>query len=138
MLPLELLDDALRAALREDLGTGDVTVDSLIPRDLLGRAEIIAREPLQVAGVEIAFRVFTLLSPSVCVVSRCEDGTAARLDEVLLRLEVVVRVAHRNAGSLGNGPHGGRRVALLLQQLEGRIEDLRPRQLGLLRAQRGR
>ncbi len=87
MLPLELLDDALRAALREDLGTGDVTVDSLIPRDLLGRAEIIAREPLQVAGVEIAFRVFTLLSPSVCVVSRCEDGTAARPDEVLLELE---------------------------------------------------
>ncbi len=87
MLPLTLLDDTLRAALREDLGTGDATVEALIPADRWGRAEIIAREPLRVAGAAVAFRVFTLLSPSVRAVSLCPDGTDADQDQVLIDVE---------------------------------------------------
>ena len=50
MLPTALLDDLLRTALSEDLGTGDVTTDTLVPGDRFGRAEIVARQNLCVAG----------------------------------------------------------------------------------------
>jgi len=87
MLPLELLDDQLRAALREDLGTGDVTVRALIPPGRCGRAEIIAREPLRVAGADLAFRVFTILSPEVRSGFRCPDGKDVGPGDRILELE---------------------------------------------------
>jgi nicotinate-nucleotide pyrophosphorylase (carboxylating) len=87
MLPLELLEDMLRAALREDLGTGDVTVRTLIPPGRWGRAEIIAREPLRVAGADLAFRVFTILHPAVRSVFRCPDGEDVGPDDRIMELE---------------------------------------------------
>jgi len=87
MLPTALLDDMLRAALREDLGTGDTTVDGLIPAGRWGRAEIITREAVRVAGGSVALRVFTILSEFVRAVSICPDGTDAQPDQVLLEME---------------------------------------------------
>jgi len=86
MLPLALLDDGLRAALREDLGTGDATVEALIPADRWGRAEIIAREPLCVAGAPVACRIFALLGPVRSEV-RVVEGRPAGPDDVLVELE---------------------------------------------------
>jgi len=87
MLPMALLDDKLREALREDLGTGDATVSACIPRDRWGRAEIIARQPVRVAGGGVAQRVFELLSADVRLVSRRADGEDAEREQVLMVLE---------------------------------------------------
>ena len=87
MLPEALLDDMLRAALREDLGTGDVTVQALIPSGCRGQAEILTRDAVRVAGGSVALRVFRLLSPEVRAVSACPDGTDAAAGQVILDLE---------------------------------------------------
>ncbi len=60
------LDDFLKRAIEEDLGSGDVTTDSIIDPSVRARMEWVAKSPLTVCGLFVAGRVFELLS------SRCE------------------------------------------------------------------
>ena len=59
---------AVRAALTEDIGSGDVTTLATVPETATARAAMQAREPLVVAGLafaEAAFReVFQYLDRS--------------------------------------------------------------------------
>jgi len=61
-------------ALEEDIGTGDITTETLIPMDAEGRAEIIAKEPLILAGLAVARTVFRRLDPSLMFEEGCMDG----------------------------------------------------------------
>jgi nicotinate-nucleotide pyrophosphorylase (carboxylating) len=109
MIAEPLLDDWLRAALREDLGSGDVTSEMLIPADLQGRAVVRAKESLVLAGLDIALRVFVLLSAEVRCRARARDGDRVDSGAVLLELEGPVRALL-----------GAERVALnILQHLSG-------------------
>jgi nicotinate-nucleotide pyrophosphorylase (carboxylating) len=86
VIPL-LVDDLVRAALREDLGrAGDLTTDAIVPADALGEARLVAREPGVVSGVAVAERVFAAIDPSVELVdvgfddgSRVEPGTIIKV-----------------------------------------------------------
>ncbi|MGD1067850.1 MAG: nicotinate-nucleotide diphosphorylase (carboxylating), partial [Vulcanimicrobiaceae bacterium] len=74
MIPL-LIDDLVRAALREDLGrAGDLTTDAIVPPDALGDARLVAREPGVVSGVAAAERVFAVLDPRVAIEVTVPDG----------------------------------------------------------------
>jgi nicotinate-nucleotide pyrophosphorylase (carboxylating) len=62
--PQGLVDDLVRAALAEDLGTaGDVTSSAVIPASAFARGEIVSRASGTVAGLGIALRTFTLQDP---------------------------------------------------------------------------
>jgi nicotinate-nucleotide pyrophosphorylase (carboxylating) len=74
-LPLVLLRRVVAAALDEDLGTvGDRTTDLVIPGPVRGRARIVARESLVLAGLDVAEEVFRSLSPALAFERRCRDG----------------------------------------------------------------
>lgn len=67
--------DVIRAGLTEDLGpSGDVTSQALVPEGAVGRAHLLAREPLVVCGVSVAAAVFRHLDPEVVFVPRARDG----------------------------------------------------------------
>ncbi len=86
------LDEVLRAALQEDLGTrGDITTDAVVPSDLEGRAVIRAREDGVAAGVGVAARVFLLLDRELEIVSRMSCGTNFHRGDVLLEVAGRVR-----------------------------------------------
>lgn len=84
----------VRLALAEDLGRGDLTTEALIPPGRRGRAVFIAREPLVVAGMEVAAEVFRALDPKARIRVLCPDGCAARrgqrLAEVSGRLRAIL------------------------------------------------
>ncbi|MBW1891962.1 MAG: nicotinate-nucleotide diphosphorylase (carboxylating), partial [Deltaproteobacteria bacterium] len=40
-----LVDKLIELAIAEDIGSGDITTDNLVPPDLTGSAVIIAKEP---------------------------------------------------------------------------------------------
>jgi len=65
-------------ALAEDLGSGDVTSDILIPPELKGRASISAKEAGIIAGLEIARKVFRRVDPSTSLSILSKDGTAVK------------------------------------------------------------
>jgi len=68
------LNRLIDIALEEDIGTGDITTETLIPADAQGRAEIIAKQPLILAGLAVARTVFLQLDPSLTFETCRLDG----------------------------------------------------------------
>ncbi len=52
------IQDAVRRALAEDIGSGDITTNLCIPEDALATGRMIARESLTLAGVELLPLIF--------------------------------------------------------------------------------
>jgi nicotinate-nucleotide pyrophosphorylase (carboxylating) len=76
---MDALDRLIDLALDEDLGAaGDVTTEALVPATARGTAELLAREPLVLAGAAAFTRVFQRLEPAAVVDFRFADG--ARVD----------------------------------------------------------
>ena len=53
------IQDAVRRALAEDIGSGDITTDLCVPADAAATGHMIARESLTLAGVELLPLIFT-------------------------------------------------------------------------------
>ena len=87
-LPIDFdLEAFVARVLAEDLGTGgDVTSLSTIPSDARFTAEMNCREPIVVAGLEIAAAVFTALDREVGIDRLLDDGDRAQKGTVLMRL----------------------------------------------------
>jgi nicotinate-nucleotide pyrophosphorylase (carboxylating) len=82
------LDPFIATTLAEDLGEGgDVTSAATIPADARFRAEMNCREPIVVAGLEIADAFFRKLDPHVRSARLVEDGARAETGTVLMRIE---------------------------------------------------
>jgi nicotinate-nucleotide pyrophosphorylase (carboxylating) len=87
-LPPFLIDQAVRAALAEDLGrAGDLTTDAIIPRDATARAVIAARESGVIAGLALARAAFAALSQEAQFESWVADGDTVDADAVVARIE---------------------------------------------------
>jgi nicotinate-nucleotide pyrophosphorylase (carboxylating) len=68
-------DHALIAAgLAEDVGSGDITTEAIVPEGLQATADIVLREPGVVCGLESAVEVFAALDPDLLVDRRAADG----------------------------------------------------------------
>jgi len=81
------LDEFIERVLAEDLGTGgDVTSSATIPADARFTAEMNCREPITVAGLEIATAFFRALDPNIRIEQLVEDGQWILPGTVLMRL----------------------------------------------------
>ena len=83
------LDDLLRRALEEDLGTGDVTTRATIPEGLPARGVLLAKSALVVAGLDVARRTFELASGASPIVFAASsvDGAAVPAGTALARVD---------------------------------------------------
>jgi nicotinate-nucleotide pyrophosphorylase (carboxylating) len=81
-----LILDAVRRALAEDIGTGDVTTLATVPASAVARARMVAREPMLVCGLAFAQAAFTELSAEVKCQSPVQDGAALSAGATLLEL----------------------------------------------------
>ena len=80
---------AVRAALAEDLGSGDVTTLATVPRATTARAVLRAREPLVVAGLDFAKESFRQLAGQtrpVRLTRHMGDGQYAKAGAALLTI----------------------------------------------------
>lgn len=66
----------IRQAVREDIGTGDVTTDTLIPRRISGAAYIEARQNGILCGASVVREVFHSVDPALNVRSKYRDGSS--------------------------------------------------------------
>ena len=69
------IDDLVRRALGEDLGSGDATTSAIVPPGTPARAKILARQTLVCAGLPIAENVFRALDPKIRVSLLHNDGS---------------------------------------------------------------
>jgi len=83
---LEEFRETVRAALKEDLGAGDATTESTIPADAQAVANMVAREPLVVAGLKLARMVFEERGPTLKFERAVDDGAQMKKNDVLLSI----------------------------------------------------
>jgi nicotinate-nucleotide pyrophosphorylase (carboxylating) len=84
------VDHLIELALAEDMAGGDVTTEALVPPGAEGRAVVLAKEPLVLAGAWVAERVFRRLDPD----ARCRVcfGEGERVAAGAILLEVHSRL----------------------------------------------
>jgi nicotinate-nucleotide pyrophosphorylase (carboxylating) len=80
------MDDLLRRALEEDVGSGDVTTEAVVDPDARAVMEWVARSPLVVCGLFAGARVFELVANSVEVVGHSVEGERAETGDLIMQL----------------------------------------------------
>jgi nicotinate-nucleotide pyrophosphorylase (carboxylating) len=104
-----LIDKIIEQALLEDIGTGDITSESIIPSNLKAKGIIKSSEEGVVAGLDIACLVFQKLDPEVIFQEKIKDGTKVVRGKVLAEITGPARTILK-----------GERVALnFLQRMSG-------------------
>jgi len=86
LLRAEEIEKAVRLALAEDIGSGDVTTLSTVPETTLAEAVMGAREALTVAGLALAEAAFREVSDAVEITRVMHDGQRAISGSVLLKI----------------------------------------------------
>ena len=104
-----LVQEIINLALAEDIGAGDITTSSTVPRGKKGGASVVAKQDMVLAGLDVFKMVFQTLDASIKVTSTFKDGDKVAKGKTIARL---------------NGPLDalltGERVALnFLQRMSG-------------------
>ena len=82
------VQEFVRRVLAEDMGSGgDVTSAATISADARFAAEMNCRQPIVVAGLEIAAAFFRELDPDVRIDQLVDDGNAVEAGTVLMRMQ---------------------------------------------------
>ena len=104
-----LIDKIIEQALLEDIGTGDITSESIVPYGLKAKGIIKTSEEGVVAGLDIVFLVFKKLDSEICFQSKIKDGNKILPGEILAEIVGPARTILK-----------GERVALnFLQRMSG-------------------
>ena len=85
-LPPEI-SQCIKRALDEDIGTGDVTTDTIVPEGASLRGRIVAKQDGVVAGLDIAKHVMLSLNESVKFQANVKDGSKVTRGTVLAEVE---------------------------------------------------
>ncbi len=78
--------DIVLRALKEDVGSGDITTGSLVPKGRKVQAVILTREDCTVSGAKVAASVFGLLDKTVRCRILIPDGRVAKKGQVIVEL----------------------------------------------------
>ena len=76
----------VRSSLAEDVGSGDVTTMSLISKDSFASGVIVAKEPLVMAGVDLAIASFREIEESIDFSVEVLDGQDGDFFQPLIRI----------------------------------------------------
>lgn len=81
------IESLIRAALAEDLGSGDLTTLATIGENQAARARLRARESLVAAGMDLARAAFEAVDPRTVLVEPVPDGRRLEAGATLARVE---------------------------------------------------
>jgi nicotinate-nucleotide pyrophosphorylase (carboxylating) len=81
-LPLEILA-AIRSALAEDIGPGDVTTNSIVPAEADMRGQIISKQDGVIAGLDVAQTVYKYVDAQVNFQPQVDEGACVINHQVL-------------------------------------------------------
>lgn len=105
----------IQIALEEDIGPGDITTDNAIDPEIKGKGIILAKEPLTLAGLEVAGDVFAFIDPLVACRYLFKDGDEVAGGEIVMEVE----------GRLSSLLKGERTALNFLQHLSGIATNVR-------------
>ena len=83
--------DPLAAALKEDIGDGDITTEFFVPGRLHAAGRIVTREPAVIAGTGTAAEVLRRVDPATDVQIKHADGTSVVAGDILIEVRGLAR-----------------------------------------------
>ena len=102
-------DQLIRMALQEDITSEDVSTNAVMPTEVKGTVDLIAKEDGIIAGLDVYARVFQMLVEKTEIDFKCKDGDEVKKGELMATLTGDIRVLL-----------SGERVALnYLQRMSG-------------------
>ena len=102
-------DQLIRMALQEDFTSEDVSTNAVMPTEVKGTVDLIAKEDGIIAGLDVYARVFQMLDEKTEIDFKCKDGDEVKKGELMATLTGDIRVLL-----------SGERVALnYLQRMSG-------------------
>lgn len=118
------LEILLKLAFEEDLGTGDVTTDSLVDPKAMAQGRILSREDCRIAGVPVAMAVFKHICPEMDFEVVVQDGEDVQAGGDVLRFKGPARailIAERTALNFMQRMCG---IATMTRSFTRVVEDL--------------
>jgi nicotinate-nucleotide pyrophosphorylase (carboxylating) len=143
-LPHLLVEQAVRAALLEDLGrAGDITTDAVIPAAARARVALVARDPGTIAGLDFAKTAFALIDPSTTFETKIPDAARVTQGDIIATIIgpargilTAERVALNFLGPLSGIATATRAIADSIAHTRARITCTRKTTPGLRFAQK--
>ncbi len=77
----------IKNALREDIGSGDITSQIIIPKDKKVRAALLLKERAIVCGLDIARRIFKTVDRTIKFRPKSKDGNLEKPGKIIARIE---------------------------------------------------
>jgi nicotinate-nucleotide pyrophosphorylase (carboxylating) len=78
-------------ALKEDIGSGDITTDNLVSADTEGKGIILAKETLIIAGLDVTRQVFQRIDPKTTFEPILNEGARAKNGDTIAAVEGKLR-----------------------------------------------
>ena len=82
-----LIDKLIDLGLEEDINTGDVTTDSIIPESLNAVATMTAKQDGVISGIEVIKKVYERFQKDIVYIPYFKNGDSVKKGDVLLRIE---------------------------------------------------
>jgi nicotinate-nucleotide pyrophosphorylase (carboxylating) len=86
-LNFEAIMPLIKYALNEDIGSGDITTNSIIPADMTATASMIAKAPGVIAGLQVAEYAFRSLSPDIEWNPLINDGDRVQKGDYIVKIK---------------------------------------------------
>lgn len=83
--------DPIAAALKEDIGKGDITTEFFVPEALHASGRIVAHEPAVVAGTGTAAEIFRKIDPATDIQIVRPDGEAVVAGDIVIEVRGLAR-----------------------------------------------
>lgn len=138
MIEQRQLAEIVGRALSEDIGTGDITSEAIIPADLMGEATFKAKEDGIVCGLSVARMVFAMVDPRIVFEPLVQEGERISHGQLVARvtgparaLLMGERVALNFLQRLSGIATRTRSMAELIRYYNARITDTRKTAPGL-------
>jgi nicotinate-nucleotide pyrophosphorylase (carboxylating) len=81
------IENLIKSALKEDIGHGDVTTSAIVEKDKQGQAQIIAKQPGILAGIDCAIDTFILLDPDIHCTTDFKNGDTININYMIAQIE---------------------------------------------------
>jgi nicotinate-nucleotide pyrophosphorylase (carboxylating) len=123
-IPQKTIDHLIDLAFAEDIGTGDITTQTLVPPALEASAILLAKADGVLAGVEIARRVFQKLDHEIKFKTIIKDGSSLQKGDIIAEIRGKARAILTGERTALNFLQRLSGIATLTSQFVARVSDL--------------
>ena len=102
-------EEFIRAALKEDIGTGDITTNSVVSPETEAHGRFVAKEEGVVCGLELIEKIYHILDKNILVELFVEEGTSVKKGDLIAQV----------SGNARNLLAGERLILNLVQHMSG-------------------